>query len=378
MQIAQLKLSAERIDLGIGQPDPAMLPTEPIRRSTEHRLQQADPEILQYGCEAGNGFLRVALAEFLQGNCHRSVSPERLMITAGVTGALELICTCFTRPGDTVFVEEPTYFLALRLFADRGLNLVGVPIDDHGLIIEALEAKLAESHPSLLYTIPVFHNPTGVTLPESRREKLVALGRTHGFTIVADEVYQFLPYAQPPPPPLAFFDPDGDVLSLGSFSKILAPGLRLGWIHASRKSIDKLTGSGALLSGGGQNPFTSAVVQSTLELGMQQRYLNGLIGAYRRRAEALATGLRRHLPESISFRTAEGGYFMWLQLPPNRNSSKLLAAARREGVGFQPGERFSAVRDQKNCLRLCFVHYEEETLREGARRLSRVLRSLET
>lgn len=376
MQIAQLKPSAERIDLGIGQPDPALLPTELVRRAVEHRLQHADPEILQYGCEAGNGFFRTALSGFLNANGAGPLTPDRLMVTAGVTGALELICTALTRPGDTIFVEEPTYFLALRLFADRHLNLVGVPTDDHGLMIEALEARLAEHRPAILYTIPVYHNPSGVTLSETRRRKLVALSRSHAFTIVADEVYQFLSYGEPPPPPLATMADDDRVLSLGSFSKILAPGLRLGWIQTSRKTIEKLSGSGVLLSGGGNNPFTAALVQSALELGLQQQYLGSLVAAHRRRSEALVSALHRHLPGSVSFRPPEGGYFVWLRLPPELDASRMLKAARDAGLGFQPGARFSPDRSKANCLRLCFVHYGEETLREGARRLGRLLRNL--
>jgi len=374
MQIAQLKPSAGRIDLGIGQPDPALLPTEFIRRSVEHRLRRVDPEVLQYGCEAGNGFFRQALADFLTCRHRERVNPERLVITAGITGALELICNCFTRPGDTLFVEEPTYFLALRIFADRHLHLVSVPTDDRGLVIEALEAKLAENRPAMLYTVPVYHNPAGVTLDESRRKRLVELSRAHQFIVVADEAYQLLAYGKPPPPPLVSFDPDGNVFSLGSFSKILAPGLRLGWIQASRKSIAKITGSGVLLSGGGQNPLASVVAQSTLELGLQQRYLEGLIATYRSRAEVLVAALQRHLPSSITFRPPEGGYFVWLRLPPDQDSSRLLTAARREGLGFQPGERFTAGKNLKNYLRLCFVHYGEDALQEGARRLSRLFR----
>lgn len=376
MQIAQLKPTADRIDLGIGQPDPALLPTEPVRRAVQHRLQRFDPEILQYGCEAGNGYFRTALAEFLRQNGAGAVAPDGLMITAGVTGALEMICTVLTRPGDTIFVEEPTYFLALRLFADRHLNLVGVPTDGNGLIIEALEARLAEVRPALLYTIPVYHNPAGVTLCESRRHKLLALSRSHEFTIVADEVYQFLAYTAPPPPPLASFAGADRVLSLGSFSKILAPGLRLGWIQTPRKYIDQFTASGVLLSGGGQNPFTAATLQSALELGLQQQYLDHLIAVYRRRAGALVEALRRHLPDSVSFHPPEGGYFVWLRLPPGMDSYRLLNAARKAGVGFQPGVRFTPARDKANYLRLCFVHYGEKNLREGARRLGHLLRDL--
>ena len=157
-------------------------------------------------------------------------------MTAGVSQALDLICTLLTRPGDTIIVEEPSYFLALRIFRDHHLNIVGTPMDENGLVIPELEERVKKYNPKLVYTIPVYHNPTGVTLSADRREDLVRLSAKHDFLIVADEVYQLLAYTDTPPPPMVFFDTAERVISLGSFSKILAPGLRLGWMHASQKA----------------------------------------------------------------------------------------------------------------------------------------------
>ena len=373
MQITQLNLPATMIDLGVGQPDPTLLPLPLIRQAADHRLRQGDPSLLQYGTESGNGYFRRSLSQFLSDGYGVSVDPDRLFITAGATSGLDLVCACFTKPGDTVFVEEPTYFLALRLFADRRLNVVGLPTDENGLVVGALEEKLAEISPAFLYTVPTFHNPSGVTLSASRREHLVRLSKQHGFYVVADEVYHLLAYTTVPPPPMVSYDTSGTVISLGSFSKILAPGLRLGWIQTAPDLIRRMTRSGLLLSGGGMNPFTSAIVQSAVELGLQREHLNRLIGIYRQRASDLEAALNETLSASTTFIAPGGGFFFWLKLSQDLDAAALRDTAKRNGVNFQPGVNFSAGGKLHNFMRLCFVYYDSDRLREGVRRLAEVI-----
>jgi 2-aminoadipate transaminase len=376
MQITQLDLPPEMIDLGVGQPDLALLPLDLIRQAATHRLGFDDPAPLQYGTEQGNAYFRRALAAFLSEGYGGAVDPRHLFVTAGATYGLDLICTYFARPGDTVFVEEPTYFLALRIFADRRLNVVSLPIDHRGLVPEALEEKLASVRPAFVYTVPTFHNPSGTTLSAHRREQLVRLSRRHGFLIVADEVYHLLNYTLKPPPPLAFFDTGGTVLSMGSFSKILAPGIRLGWIQAAPSLLGRLARGGLLLSSGGMNPFTSTIVESALELGLLAAHVERLKQAYHRRATALAEALGRQLPAWAAFQPPAGGFFIWLALPPDMDAEALQPAARANNVNFQPGFRFSAGGALKSFLRLSFVYYAEDRLREGAERLAAVLKNV--
>ena len=157
---------------------------------------------MNYGYEQGDGHFRQVLAAFLHEAYGFEVSPAALMVTGGASQALDLICTHCARPGDTVFVEEPTYFLALRIFADRHLQVVGVPTDESGLRLDALEALLAEHQPAFLYTVPTFQNPSGFTLPAERRRQLLRLAEAHDFVVVADEVYHLLNYTEKPPLPL--------------------------------------------------------------------------------------------------------------------------------------------------------------------------------
>ncbi len=155
------------------------------------------------------------------------------MLTGGISQGLDFVCGRLAKAGDVVFVEEPSYPYSFQIFRDHGLEIVGVPVDAAGMDVEQLERLLAQHRPTLVYTIPAFHNPTGRVLDRARRDRLIALSREHGFTIVADEVYQLLYHGAPPPPSFGTLGAAGNVLSLGTFSKILAPGLRLGWIQTT-------------------------------------------------------------------------------------------------------------------------------------------------
>ena len=365
----------DMIDLGIGQPSMSLLPLASLAQAATHCLTQNNPYILAYGAEKGNGYFRGVLAEFLTEEYQLRVDPDHLFITTGASQGLDFICRLFTQPGDTVFVEKPTYSLALKIFADHRLNVVGIPMDEDGLIIGALEEKLTQETPVFFYTIPTFQNPTSRTLSETRREELVRLSRDFQFRIVSDEVYHLLSYAETPPLPMAKYTGSKMVFSLGSFSKILAPGLRLGWIQTHPELMHKLITNGVIESGGGLNPFTSAIVQSVIELGFQHQQLCHLKSTYSHRMHTLNSVLKEHLHDSVSFVDPQGGFFTWLCLPRHVDTDDLLPEANKNNVSFLPGSGFSSQRDLKNYLRLSFAYYEEHELKEGAIRLSKVINS---
>ncbi|MQY76358.1 MAG: aminotransferase class I/II-fold pyridoxal phosphate-dependent enzyme [Spirochaeta sp.] len=373
MQTTQVAISGDLIDLSIGHPSPSLLPLEIMKRAAEHRLNQGDPALLQYGFEQGDCYFRKALAVFLCEKYGISVDADHLFISNGVSQALDIICTLYTRPGDLIFVEEPTYFLALRIFADHHLRVESLPLDEQGLVVEALEERLAKERPAFLYTIPTHQNPTGATMSVKRRRCLVELSKEFGFMILADEVYHLLSYTGEPPPPFASFISGGSVFSLGSFSKILAPGLRLGWIHASPELLRPLALCGMLDSGGGLNPFTSALVRSVLESGLQIEHLERLRVVYRERLVAMRTVLRSELPGLLRFNEPRGGFFFWIALPEGVHAPDLLPEAQECRVNFMPGSRFSSSGGMGNYLRLSFSYYDAQVLKEGVRRLAKVL-----
>ena len=374
-QTTQSHAAPDVIDFGAGHPGEALLPRTLLQDAAAQRLRQPDASLLQYGLEQGDGYFRHALAGFLSRRYAAPVDMEHLFVSSGASQALDLICTLYTQPGDVVFVEEPTYFLALRIFADHRLTVIPIATDAQGLDIDALEAALAQQRPALLYVIPTHQNPSGATLPLERRRRLVELSVRHNFLIVADEVYHLLSYDAAPPPPLASFAESGTVLGLGSFSKILAPGLRLGWVQAAPQHMTRLYTSGLLDSGGGLNPFTSALVRVLLEEGWEDAYLDNLHAVYRQRIAALDGEIQTQIGDTVRYVTPTGGYFFWLQLPETCDGETLLQHAAAHKVSFRPGVRFSGRGGLRNYIRLSFAFYEDDQLREGVRRLRAAIQS---
>lgn len=373
--ITQINVPTDFIDLGMGNPDLDLLPVGMLRESADSFFLEGDPRYLQYGLEQGDGYFRRALADFLTRAYGGAVDPVLLFVTAGASSALDLLCTLFTRPGDTIFVEEPSYFLALRIFADHGLRSIPIPIDDDGLNITALDEKLATFQPKFIYTIPAFQNPSGITLSPERRGKLVERAQRSNFQILADEAYQFLPQAQLRPGSFAEYTGEVEqVISINSFSKILAPGLRLGWIQAHEKIIQRLSGSGLLESGGGMNPYTSALVRGLIKSGSLEANIANLREEYGLRLKGLDVALRTHLP-TAEYKLPEGGFFFWVRLP-GVNAAEFRIQARDFKVDFRQGLLFSSQSGMKEFLRLSFCFYKPDMIEEGIKRLGKCLESL--
>lgn len=338
------------------------------------------------------------------------------MVTNAVSHGLDLVCSVLTQPGDAIMVEVPTYFLALGIFRSRGLEVVPAPTDEYGLKVDSIEALLDARPPGsapvrMLYTIPGGHNPTGVTLPSERRAALVDIARSRGFLVLADEVYHLLSWHPPGtrPPRMACFDPSctsrmaepkashdpdydpsylGDlnvpassslteavVVSVSSFTKILSPGLRIGWIEAAPAVIERLGTCGYLASGGCVAPFvTDVILRPALLNGSVDAALQELVTEYSSRARRLADALTAAgLPPLVR---ANAGYFLWV--PLGVPAEDVLQAGKEHfGVSFLPGARcdpcsatFSgAGGPPEHCARVCFAWLPSEDLEEGARRL---------
>ena len=377
-----ISIPEDVIDLGWGHPSPRLHPTDALAKAAQSVLGRQSAVPLQYGAVQGFGPMLESLAAYLstQNAYGGHVSPASLFLTAGASAAIDLATTLFATAGDTVIVEEPTYYLIGQIFVDHGLNVVGVPTDNDGLDTDALASLLEAADtpkPRLLYTIPTYQNPNGSVLPLDRRRHQVELAQRHGFTIIADEVYQLLHYGTAPPPPLAMLDdsPDGCVISLGSFSKILSPGLRLGWVHASPEIIRRFANSGVAASGGGLNHLAANLAHATLEMGLLQENINTLRRVYGRRHDDVADLLRAELSETVSFTPPGGGYFYWLNLNNGIDADALLPSAREIGVSYRPGTAFSASGAFANALRISISLYETDELAEGIRRLAAAIRT---
>ena len=374
IRTTQAVKTADLVNFGIGQPGMDLMPLALMREASAVRLGQGDGDFLNYGYESGDGYFNLALAQFLTAGYGFEVMADSLFTTNGASQALDLICTCFTRPGDTIFVEEPSYFLALNIFASYGLHIVSIPIDENGLNLVALAEALRRYQPVFLYVIPTFQNPTGVTMPLENRQQLLALSKAHDFLIVADEVYQLLGYTAVPPLPFAHWVNSERVLSVGSFSKILAPGLRLGWIQAGFELLAELLNSGLVDSGGGLNPFTSNVVRVALEQGWQDAFLTQLKATYAARLAAMDEALQAHLRDVVCYERPSGGFFFWVEVVDGRDTTVLLSEAHKLGVGYQPGVKFSSQDGLHHFMRFSFAFYDEAEIEVGIGRLAQLLR----
>lgn len=384
LHFRQFEVPEGTIDLGLGQPDPSVYPRELLRRAAAEVLAgdrdpRNDYEFLQYGAEYGDRSHRIAVAEFLTTAYGCPVDPEHVLTTNGNSQGLDLVCTMLASPGDVVIVEEPTYFLARGIFTDHGLTAVGVPADEHGLDSDALAERLAELRRAgtparLVYCIPASQNPTGATMPHERRLRLLELADEHDLIIVADEVYHLLHYSpSAPPPPFSAHVGTGRVVSLGTFSKILSPGLRLGWIHADAPLLARLVGSGVITSGGGLNPLTSALVTSVITSGSLAANVAHLREVYAGRLGALLDALRHDMPSGVTWSEPVGGYFVWLALPDGIDASTVRQHGRDEQVDVRQGTLFSTSGGLTGHLRLSFAHYTDLDLREGVARLTRAI-----
>jgi DNA-binding transcriptional MocR family regulator len=283
-------------------------------------------------------------------------------------------------------VEEPTYFLSLEIFRDHGLQVYSIDMDEDGVRIDQLREAAARYNPKFFYTIPVHQNPTGMTMSLERRHQVVELSSEYDFAIIADEVYHLLSYGDIPPPSFASFIGDhgihaagidtGGIYALGSFSKILAPGLRLGWIECSQSRIKPIITYGQLNSGGALNPFVSGVITSMLELGLQDTHLSRLRETYAKRMQTMRGALHKHLPDSVHLNNPNGGYFFWLTCPESIDISRLDAAVKEKGTKFIAGPRFSPRGIQEHQIRLSFSYHDEAQIEEGVRRLGEAFSNL--
>lgn len=375
----QLSLRPGIAEFGWGHPDSALLPVAELARAAADALERHGTAALAYGTEQGPG----RLIEQLRARLTRSgATPpaEELMITGGISQALDMLCGQLSKPGDVALVEAPTYHLAQRIFRDRGLRLVGVPGDSHGLHVEAAEAlatmlRARGERVAFLYTVPTFGNPTGVTLPPERRQALAELARRANLPVLEDDAYGELWFDLPPPPAVASYDPGGPVVRLGSFAKVLAPGLRLGWIQAAPELVRGCCLSGLLDSGGGVNHFTAHVVASFMEHGALDTHLERLRAAYGQRRDTLLAALARYLPAGCTWNPALGGFFVWVRLPPQLDSAAILPAAEAAGVSYLSGERFFPEGGGRHYLRLSFSLLPPAEIEAGARALGATLRA---
>ncbi len=363
------------INFGIGQPAPDLMPVDLFGDFATSFFSNAMPEDFNYGAVDGDPRFLSALSKFLSTSYNTSVSPQSLFLTAGNSHGIDLVCERFTKPEDTILVEEASYFLAFPIFRDRQLNVISVPTDSDGVIIDRLEEAVKKYHPRAVYVIPDFNNPTGVSLSTCRRVDLTNLSKLHDFILISDDAYQMLSYTETSSQAMGTLVDAGNVVSLGTFSKILAPGFRVGWIQSSHILIEKIRETGWLNSGGSVSHFGSQIVRYGLESGKQEKHLQYLLRCYRSRVTAMHDALLHYLGNELTWEKPLGGYFFWLALNSKKDVKPMREESLRRRTGFQPGSLFSCDAHLNHYMRLSFSHYTEDQIWEGISRLAPIIKS---
>ena len=365
----------EIISLAGGLPDAAALPAEWLRSCADALLAAEGPELLQYSTTEGDPQLRELIAEWESGWCGRPVAADDVLVTSGSQQALDLLAKVLIEPGDVVVTTDPAYLgalQALQLFRPR---LVGIAEDADGMRVELLADALAAGlRPKLVYLTPTFANPSGTTMPDDRRRALAALADRYGFLVAEDDAYRQLYFDVAPPAPIA--SASDRVVRLGSFSKVLGPGLRVGWIvspPALRSALVRAKQATDLHT----STFTQRLLHAAAsDAPLLAGHLAATRSRYAERASALADGLRAGFGERLELADPQGGMFCWARFLDGTSPAKLLTAALDRGVAFIPGEAFAVPGadgsngESARGARMCFATSPPETLREAVRRLT--------
>jgi 2-aminoadipate transaminase len=367
--ILELTQRPEMISFAGGLPAPELFPAELIADAFVRVLAPTvAARALQYSSTEGDAGLRALLAQRFRGR-GLGCEPDELLVTTGSQQALGLVAAVLLDPGDVVLVENPSYLAALQCFGFAGATLVPVECDDDGLDPEALPALIAEHAPKFLYIIPTFQNPTGRTLPAARRARLAAIAAEHGLWIIEDDPYGELRYDGEPLAPIGAHAGAADrTVTISSLSKVLAPGLRIGWLRAPEAILRPLT-----IAKQAADLHTSTVDQIAARTALRaadlDAHIAGLCDEYRRRRDALLGGLAGALPDGSTFNRPDGGMFVWARLPAGWDAAGLLAKALEHDVAFVPGFPFYATQPDDRTLRLSFTTHVPGEIDEGLARL---------
>jgi 2-aminoadipate transaminase len=364
-----------------GFPDSALFDVPGLQAASQHALAQEPGAALQYGATEGYEPLRQQIAQFMQAKGVPSLAAQELIVTTGSQQALDLLGKCLIDEGDKVIVEGPTFLATIQCFRLYGAEVISAPIDGEGVQVDALEQLIVQHRPKMIYTIPTFGNPSGATLSLERRKRLLELAVRYQVLVVEDDPYGDLYFDAPPPPSLlalsAQVPGSRDFLAhCGSLSKVLSPGLRIGWLVAPAELLGK-----AVMCKQFSDAHTSTFAQATaahyLAAGHMPAALAKVRQVYAQRAQVMMQALRAELGDAVEFTAPQGGLFLWLRLTGQggklTDASELAKRAIDQGVAFVPGAPFFSQNPDMASLRLSFATADEEKIREGVRRLAKAL-----
>lgn len=359
-----------------GLPSPDAFPLEDLKVIFEELFHEEGTPAFQYGPTQGDAKLREVLATRMKGRGITSDS-TRIIVTHGAQQALELLGRIFLESGDIAIVTQPTYLGIFTALATYRPTYHGVPMDEEGIQTDVLEEDLDALTmdailPKFIYVVPTFHNPTGITMSQRRRRRLAELAAAYEVPVIEDDPYHELRFEGDPEPPIAAYDREGWVTYLGSFSKILAPGFRIGWAHGPAEVINKMS-----LAKQGVDLFTNGfgqrVAERYLSFGMLDRHLPRVRALYRRKRDVMLASMEEDFPDGVGWTRPQGGMFLWVTTPPRVDTKALLPKAAEQGVVYVPGHGFFAGRPKVNHMRLNFSYPSDDDIRKGIATLGQVL-----
>ena len=364
-----------------GFPDSALFDVEGIREAANAALTSEPGAALQYGATEGYNPLREQIAGFMQAKCATDVSPEQLIVTTGSQQALDLLGKTLISPGDKVIVEGPTFLATIQCFRLYGAQLISAPVDGDGVQTDALEHLIAEHKPKFVYLIPTFGNPSGALLSLERRRRVLEMAVKHRTLIVEDDPYGDLYFGAPPPPSLLALSAQVPgsrelLVHCGSLSKVLSPGLRVGWMVGPAELLAKATMC-KQFSDAHTSTFAQATAAHYLRSGRLSAALERVRAVYAERATAMGNALRRELGDAIAFVQPQGGLFIWARLTGAggkvNDGGELARRAIEHNVAFVPGAPFYAAQPDASTLRLSFATVGVEKIEDGVKRLGQAL-----
>jgi 2-aminoadipate transaminase len=361
-----------------GFPDSAMFDVEGLREASQRALQEEPGGALQYGATEGYEPLRAQLAAFERSKGVTDIEPHNLIVTTGSQQALDLLGKTLISEGDKVIVEGPTFLATIQCFRLYGADIESAPIDAHGVQVDKLEQLIVQHKPKFVYLIPTFGNPSGALLSLERRRKILELAVKHRVLIVEDDPYGDLYFGEPPPPSLLALSREVPgsrewIAHCGSMSKVLSPGLRVGWLVAQPELLAKATMC-KQFSDAHTSTFAQATAAQYLKGGRMPETLRNVRQKYGERASVMAESLKKELGDAIEFTAPEGGLFFWARLTaPGANAGEFAKRAIEQNVAFVPGAPFFAKDPDPATFRLSFATADVEKIREGAKRLGRAL-----
>jgi 2-aminoadipate transaminase len=370
-EIFHLLAKPGMISFAGGNPAASALEPDVIGEIAQSALQKYGWTLLQYGATEGFAPLRESIGEFAQRAGVR-VDPSQILPTQGAQQALDLVCKALIDPGDAVLVESPTFLGALHTLRTYRPRLYALPTDEHGVIVEAAEEAIKRHRPKLMYIIPTFQNPTGRTLALERRKELAVLAARYGVVIAEDDPYRDVRYEGEPLPSIQSFDAENWVVYLGSFSKVISPGLRVGYAATGNDQLLKKMVIGKQAVDVHSPLINQAIVDGYLRSGRMDAHLERICADYKARLGVMLEHLGK-LPSCVSHTRPEGGLFVWVTLPEGANAMALLKESIARNVAFVPGTHFYFDGGHENTLRLNFSNGQFSDVAQGMARLDAVI-----